>query len=142
MSPALLPLALSLVAMVLYHLTQKLIAPDVPAFASMTLTYVVALVASIVVLILDGQWSAAWGSLGRMNWATYALGIVIVALEVGALLAYRRGWNITTFGLVFNALAALVLLPIGLVWFREKLSATNWLGAALCLAGLFLLARK
>jgi multidrug transporter EmrE-like cation transporter len=60
-------------------------------------------------------------------------------LELGFLLAYRAGWVISLAALVTIATVALLLLPVGLAFFRERLNAVNVLGAALSLAGLVLL---
>jgi len=136
------PLLLTVAAMTAYHLAQKLVPASVNPFAALVLTYAVALVVSLLALGFSTGPRGAGTELRGVTWTSAVLGLVIVALEAGALLAYRRGWNIGTFGLVFNVLTALILLPVGIVAFRERLSAANWAGAALCLAGLGLLARR
>jgi uncharacterized membrane protein len=125
-----------------YHLAQKMIPAAVNPYASLTVTYAVALVASLAVLALWPGNGPAVAALRQVNWVSAALGIVIVALELGGLLAYRRGWDVSTFGLVFNVLAALILLPVGILFFRERLSAVNWTGVGLCVAGLLLMAKR
>jgi multidrug transporter EmrE-like cation transporter len=73
-----------------------------------------------------------------VNWASVALGVAIVGLELGFLLAYRAGWNISVAGIVSASLVALVLIPVGLTFFKEKLTPLNLLGVVLCIAGLVL----
>jgi multidrug transporter EmrE-like cation transporter len=68
--------------------------------------------------------------------------VAIVGLEVGFMLAYRAGWNITLAGLVSSTTVSLLLIPVGLLFFRESLTAVNALGIALCLAGLVLVNYK
>lgn len=125
-----------------YHLTQKLIPATVNPFASLAVTYAVALAVSLVVLVFGQGNVDAVASFRQVTWISAALGAVIVVLELGGLLAYRRGWDVSTFGLVFNVLAALILLPVGLIFFRERLSAMNWTGVGLCIAGLLLMAKR
>jgi multidrug transporter EmrE-like cation transporter len=60
-------------------------------------------------------------------------------LELGFLLAYRAGWNISLAGLVSNTTVAMLLLPVGLVLFRERLSGINAVGVVVALLGLVLM---
>ncbi|HEV8661075.1 MAG TPA: hypothetical protein VGS96_20930 [Thermoanaerobaculia bacterium] len=42
-----------------------------------------------------------------------AIGLAIVAIDLGFLLAYRAGWRISTASVAANTTAALILLPTG-----------------------------
>lgn len=127
--------------MTVYHLAQKTVPATVHPFAALTVTYAAALAGSLAALAGSAR-SGIPAELAKVTWVSLALGLGVVALEFGGLMAYRRGWSVGTFGLVFNALTALILLPIGYVFFRERLSPPQWAGAALCLAGLGLLAKR
>lgn len=72
----------------------------------------------------------------------FGLGFGILLLELGFLLAYRAGWNLSTAALASNVTVALVLLPIGLLAFREQLNAWNWMGVVLALAAIVLIGKK
>ena len=48
------------------------------------------------------------------------LGIWIVGLELGFLMAYRAGWNISMGALVANITLALVLIPVGIILYTWK----------------------
>jgi len=52
--------------------------------------------------------------------------------------AYRAGWNISLGAIVSNSGAALLLIPVGLLFFQERVSAVNVLGVVVCVAGLVL----
>jgi drug/metabolite transporter (DMT)-like permease len=136
------PLVLTVVAMAAYHLAQKGVPASANPFAALSATYAVALAFSLFALAFTGGASAIPAGLRTVTWISAVLGVAIVVLEFGGLMAYRKGWNLSTFGLVFNALTAVVLLPVGILVFRERLSPSNWAGVALCLAGLGLLARR
>ena len=77
----------------------------------------------------------------QLNWASYALGLVVVLLEVGFLLAYRAGWKISVAAVYSNVAVGLLLLPIGYLFYREALTATNILGIALAVVALVLMSR-
>ena len=70
------------------------------------------------------------------------LGISIVGLELGYLLAYRAGWNISVGSLVASILLALVLIPIGIMLYHEKFELTKVIGSVFCIVGLILINRK
>jgi multidrug transporter EmrE-like cation transporter len=74
-----------------------------------------------------------------LNWASYLLGVSIVGLEVGFLLAYRAGWNLGLAAVLVNVAASLVLVPIALLAFKDQLSWVNIAGVLTCLAGLIML---
>jgi drug/metabolite transporter (DMT)-like permease len=137
-----LSLLLTVVSNVLYHIFQKLTPAGVNPALALVVTYGTALVASLGLFIFyppEGGLSAA---LRKVNWASVALGVAIVGLELGFLLAYRAGWNISLAGIVSASLVALVLIPVGLTFFKEKLSLLNLLGVALCIGGLALINLK
>ena len=80
--------------------------------------------------------------LRQVNWTALALAVVIVGLDLGFLFLYRSGFEVSLGALVTQSAAALLLLAIGALVFREKLSAANLAGLALCLAGLWLVNRR
>jgi len=77
----------------------------------------------------------------RLNWATIAVGLSIVAVELGFLLAYRAGWRVSLASITANTTVALVLLPTGVLLFRERVTPTNAIGLVFCVIGLVLVTR-
>lgn len=75
------------------------------------------------------------------NWAPIVLGVVIVGLELGNILMYRAGWNISLGSLVANISLAVLLIGVGILIYREVLTTSQLVGIALCLAGLFFINR-
>ncbi|MGE5454724.1 MAG: hypothetical protein ACM3O9_05965, partial [Methylocystaceae bacterium] len=65
--------------------------------------------------------------------------VAIVGLELGFLLAYRVGWNISLGSLVANSIVALALIPIGILLYHEGFEINKIIGVVLCLAGLILI---
>jgi drug/metabolite transporter (DMT)-like permease len=128
---------LAVLASTLYHVFQKSTPAEVNPALSLLVTYGTAAIATLGLFLFYPLQNLS-ADFSRLNWASYALGLSIVGLELGILLAYRFGWQISLLGVVVHIAAALLLLPIGLVLFREKLTPLNLLGIVLCIAGLIL----
>ena len=135
-------IALTVLANVLYHLVQKAIPANVNPLLSLTITYLVAAAASVILLPLFPLEGSLGAELRKINWTSFGLGAVIIGLELGFLLAYRAGWNISLASLVANTTVALILIPIGLLLFKERLTPVNIFGMVLALAGLVLVNLK
>lgn len=73
------------------------------------------------------------------NWATYSLGLALVGLELGFLLVYRSGWKVSIAALFCNAFVTALLIPVGVLIFREQLDLKKIAGIVLASAGLWLI---
>ncbi len=133
-----LPLLLTVGATTLYHIAQKSVSPQVNPILSVTVNHVAALIVSLLILPFypGNSLRASWKNL---NWASVAVGVAIVGIELGFVVAYRAGWRISVASLIANVATALLLAAIGLTFFRERLGARVALGIALCIAGLGLI---
>ena len=80
-------------------------------------------------------------SLRHFNWGVAGIGLGAALIEVGFLLAYRAGWPLNLASIIVNVSAAVILLPVGLAMFGERITLAKGLGAALCLIGLVLISR-
>ncbi|MFH0945118.1 MAG: hypothetical protein V2A76_07960 [Planctomycetota bacterium] len=129
-------------ASVLYHTFQKSIPAGAHPFVSVVVTFSTALLASLAILPFLRMEGGLAAEVRKLNWASVGLGLVIVITEVGFLLFYRSGWKISI-GPIFSTVAtALVLVPVGLAFYRERLTGANFAGAVLALVGMFLMTRK
>ena len=72
----------------------------------------------------------------------YLIGLAIVGLEAGNILMYKAGWNISVGSLINNITVSIILLFVGLLLYKEKITPTQIAGIVLCLAGLVLVNRK
>lgn len=136
-----LPLGLTILSNVVYHLSQKSVPRNADPMLALAVTYVVALAVTVAVLLTTSGVPGG-PSFRTLNWATYATGIAIVGVEFGFLLAYRSGLNVSLGAVTSNVTVALVLLPLGVLFFRERITVTNVAGIALCLIGLALIMRR
>jgi uncharacterized membrane protein len=60
---------------------------------------------------------------------------------LGFLLAYRSGWRISVAAVATNVAVTLLLVPIGIMVFKDHLSLRNVLGLIFCVLGLVLVVR-
>ena len=138
--PMILILTASVAAIstVLYNLFQKITPSGVNPALALAVTYAVAFFAAVAMFALfpAGNLSSAFQ---KLNWVSFALGLAIVGLEVGTLLAYRAGWELSLLGITVNVVGSLILVTLGVVFFREKLTITNILGIAVCIIGLVMI---
>ena len=135
-------LILAVLGLTLYHITQKSVAPNAHPLISILATYVSAFVATLFLLPFFPAKEGIIQAVKNLNWASYAVGIVVVAAEIGFLLAYRSGWNISLLSTIANLLVTLVLLPLGLLVFHEKLNSYQIFGLILSILGFILLNKK
>lgn len=133
-----LPIALTVLATTLYHIAQKSVPAQLNPMLSLSVNYATALGISLLALLFYPSPTTLALSWSALNWGSYVVGIAIFGVELSVLLAYRVGWRISVASAVSNVLTALLLVAVGILLFREHLSARNWLGIALCLAGLVL----
>jgi multidrug transporter EmrE-like cation transporter len=135
-------LSLAIACTVGYHLVLKLTPAGVNPLLSLLVTY------ALVTLLFGGLLLASPGGfewrqeVRQLNWTAIALAFAIVGLDLGFLFLYRSGYAVSLGALVTQSAAAMLLLVIGVAVFREKLSAANAVGLALCLAGLWLVNRR
>lgn len=137
-----LPIALAIGGNLLYHLSQKSIPKTVNPIFVITIAYVVGIVACLLYSLAYPNDKSFMDTLRESNWAVYAMGVGAVIIEVGFLLAYRAGWNISTAAVVCSTAVTLALIPIGVFGFKEHLSVRNVVGLLLCMLGLILVAKK
>jgi drug/metabolite transporter (DMT)-like permease len=135
-------IALTVLSNVLYHVFQKVTPGTVNPMLSLAATYATATALSLALLPFFPLQGGLAASLRGLPWPSFALAAAIFGLELGFLLAYRAGWNISLGAAVSNVVVAIVLVPVGLLAFRERLSATNVIGVAVCLIGLMLINRR
>ena len=135
-------LVLAIVSTFGYHLVIKLTPGAVNPLVSLAVTYatVTVLIAAAAVLVPDGV--PLRESLRQVNWTALALAATIVGLDLGFLLLYRSGFDLSLGQLVTQSVAALMLIIVGVAAFRERLSLANVAGIALCIVGLWLISRR
>lgn len=136
------PIVLMILATTTYHVAQKSVPTQVNPTFSLAMNYITALIGTVFLIPLYPQRMAGPWSLRNVNWASCAVGISIVGVELSVLLAYRNGWKISLVSVIGNTASAVLLVGIGLLFFQEHVSARNLAGVALCLVGLALITQR
>jgi uncharacterized membrane protein len=135
--------SLAIFSNLLYHVAQKLTPANANPALALVVTYLVSAGTCLVLLLTFYPLQTSLKeALGQLNWASFALGISVVGLELGFLLAYRAGWNISLAAIAVNAGVGLLVIPVGLLFFKEHLSWVNVLGILLSVLGLIMINLK
>lgn len=137
-----LSIVLIVASNIIYNITQKSTPQKANTFAALLVTYLTAAVMAFIGLLISREQKSLIHSFENINWTSFALGVAIVGLEFGYLMAYRAGWDISIGSLVANILLAVLLIPIGIIIYNESFSITKVFGALLCIAGLLLINKK
>ena len=124
---------------ILYNMCQKLTPQRANPFSALLITYLTAAFLSVIALRFYKTDEGFFQSFKDINWTSIALGVTIVGLEFGYLMAYRAGWNISIGSLVANIILALMLIPIGILLFKEGFEFSKILGSVFCIIGLLLI---
>ena len=148
------PMALVVLSNVMYQICAKSVPADMNPFASLTVTYLIGAAFSAVLYYVLGANGSILKEYGKLNWAPFVLGLVIVGLEVGWIYAYKAGWEVSTGFIIQSAVLAAMLLLVGYALYHEMLllvgyalyhESLTWnklVGVAVCLIGLVILSLK
>src|ERR1044071_1575552 len=123
----------------LYHFTAKSTPANVNFTVSLLVTYGVAFIVVLLTFFFFPVKSGLAFELKQLNWASVGLAIAVVGIEFGFLLTYRAGWNLGIAAVLVNVVASLLLVPVAILIFKDKISWINILGILVCLAGLVML---
>jgi len=135
------PVALTIFGMLFYHFAQKSIPKDLNPFHATMIAYAVGFVLCAICALGYPNKKSVVDSLRESNWAVFLVGAAAACIELGFLLAYRAGWRISVAALATNVAGTLLLIPIGILIFKEHLSLRNILGVIFCVLGLILVVR-
>ena len=135
-------LSLALITTVGYHLVMKVTPATVNPFLSLAASYSLGAAVFLACFALAPDGPTLREGLKLLNWTALALTLMVVGLDVGFLMLYRSGFDVSLGQIVTQSGAALILVVAGIVLFREKITAANLAGIALCVIGLWLINRK
>ena len=133
---------LAIAGQVLYHVTQKSISPGTHPVVSLLMFYMLAAVLTLPLFLLFPLNDSLLDEIKKLNWAVYGVAASIVLIEIGFLLAYRAGAELSSAAVLTAAIVAVSTLLIGTIFFRESLSIAKLSGIALCLGGIGLMSWK
>ena len=135
-------LGLAIAATVAYHVVLKLTPAGANPYLSLAVTYAIGLVAFVIAYVAMPGPTPLRAAISQLNWTAVAFAVVVMCSDIGFLLLYRRGFDVSLGQIITQSAGALLLLAIGVAFFAEKLSLANVGGILLCVAGLWLINRK
>ncbi len=133
---------IAIAGQVLYHVTQKSISAGAHPVISLLTFYLVAAVLTLPLFWLFPVTGSVIEEITKLNWAVYGVAASIVMIEIGFLLAYRAGAELSSAAVLTASVVAVSTLIIGALFFRETLSVMKVVGIAMCLAGIGLMTWK
>jgi drug/metabolite transporter (DMT)-like permease len=135
-------LAIAVVSTFGYHVVIKLTPGTVNPLVSLAVTYATVTVLFSLAAVLAPDGASLRESVRQVNWTALALAAMIIGLDLGFLLLYRSGFDVSLGQIVTQSAAAVLLIAVGVAVFRERLTLANLAGIALCIAGLWLISRR
>lgn len=139
MWPMLYPIVIIIGSNILYNVCTKSTPSEVNAFAALSVTYLIAAVVCFVTFLITAKGRNILTEFGKTNWTTFVLGVVIVGLELGYILAYRNGWAMNTVSVTANIALAVALIIVAAVFYKETITPKQIAGIVLCGGGLVLI---
>ena len=125
----------------IYNISTKSTPAELNSFAALSVAYTIGAICSVVLFFLTSPSKNLLAELSKINWTSLALGIAIIGLEFGYICIYRAGWKISVATLVANISLACVLLVVGMLFYKEGISARQILGMGIAAVGLILLVK-
>jgi len=132
-------IALAICSSALYHFVAKSTPSNVNFTVSLLVTYAVAFTVTLLTFFFFPAQDGVAAELKKLNWASIGLAVAIVGIEFGFLLVYRAGWHLGIAAVLTNVVASLILLPVAVFLFKDKISWVNIVGIFVCLVGLIML---
>lgn len=132
-------ITLAIASSALYHFVAKSTPADVNFTVSLLVTYAVAFVVTLFTFFFFPAKDGIAAELRQLNWASVGLAVAIVGIEFGFLLTYKAGWNLGIAAVLVNVVASLILLPVAIFIFKDKISWINIAGILVCFVGLLML---
>ena len=133
------PVLIIVFSNILYNICTKSTPNDVNAFATLSITYLVAAVVSFAIFFISSKGKSILSELGKTNWTALVLGIVIIGLELGYIVAYRNGWAMNTVSVTANITLAVALIFVSALFYKESITIRQVAGIVLCAGGLVLI---
>ena len=133
------PIALIVISNIFYNICSKETPAAINPFASLTVTYIVGAVVSLVLYFTINKSSSFMQELKGINWSSFVLGLAIVGLEAGSIFMYKAGWQISSGHIVHSIILTICLVFVGALIYREVITITKIAGILICMFGLYLI---
>ncbi|MBL8045692.1 MAG: hypothetical protein JNL09_04080 [Anaerolineales bacterium] len=134
--------AIAIIGAVGYQFFVKRVPVSINPVVSIIGIYVAVLALSVILLPFFPSEGGLGQQVRQLNWLQLALAVSVFLIELGFLLMYRSGWNLSTGNLITGVIINLALVGLGVFLLREQLSTVNLVGIVLCIIGVVLVGYK
>ena len=131
------PIVMVVLCNVIYQICAKFVPEGMNPLASLSVTYAIGAITSLFLYMMLNRNASLAREYRKLNWAPFALGLVVVGLETGFIYAYKAGWQVSTASIVQSSFLAVALIFVGYLIYHEPLTWNKLLGVGICLVGLF-----
>jgi len=134
------PVALVAVSLVVYQLAQRIVSGGSNPWAPLLVAYVVGVAFCATALLVTAP--SFIGELRALSAGSLVLGLAVVGIEFGYLMAHRAGWDLAALGMVGSVTATVLLAAIAASFLEEPLAIRGLAGIGCCVVGLALLSGR
>ena len=125
-----------------YQYFVKQIPESINPIVSVLGIYIAALVLGLILLPLFPQEGGLLKHIRKVNWTQLAVAGSVILLELGFLLMYRNGWNLSIGNLVTGVFVNIILVGFGVWLLGEKVNLINGIGMFLSIIGVALISYR
>jgi drug/metabolite transporter (DMT)-like permease len=133
------PVLLIVGSNIIYDISAKSFPGKINPQAGLTAVYAVAAGITFIIYMLTSANKNYLKEIKKVNWAAFLLAAGCMGIDLGYILLFRAGWNISIGSLVCNIAIALSLILVGVLFYKEKITKDHLIGIALCMTGLILI---
>lgn len=127
---------------VAYHHFVKRIPTTIHPIVSIVGIYVGVLLLSSALLALFPPVEGYGFHFRQISWVQFAVAVSVFLIELGFVLMYRAGWNLSSGNLVTGVFINIILVGLGLFLLREKVNLINAIGIILSLIGVAMISYR
>ena len=134
-----IPILIAVLSNTLYNICTKSTPQNLNPFASLSVTYLVGALASVIMYFTTTKEPNLIAEYGKLNWSSFILGLAVVGLETGFILMYRVGWKVSTGQVVSSIALSVVLVFVGYLFYNESITFNKIAGIIVCMLGLYMI---
>jgi len=125
-----------------YQYFVKRVPGSLNPLVSVMAMYVAVLALGVVLLPLFPADGGLRHHFRQLSWIQLALAVSVMMIELGFLMMYRYGWNLSTGNLITGVFINLILVGLGVTLLGEKMNLVNSIGIAFCILGVALISYR
>lgn len=133
---------IAIVGAVGYQYFVKRVPTEINPVVSIIGVYISVLILSFTLLPLFPAEGGLVKHFQQLNWVQLAVAASVFMLELGFLLMYRYGWNLSTGNLITGVIVNIILFGLGVALLGEKISVVNALGIGISILGVALISYR